>query len=1093
MPNENITTKIGIDISQFRRGLQDAQRQIKLANAEFKAASASMDKWSDSADGVKAKIKQLESVLDAENKKLELQKQRLVEVEKEQGVNSKGADELRIAIAEQQAAIAKTEKSLGYFNTKLVEIGKAEKDAISATSKLTTTIGSQEDELSALKKQYTEVALAQGTNSKEAKALGAQITALSGELVENKDKLSEAESAADKFDKSLNDMGDSAIEASEDAEKAADGGFTVLKGVLANLATEAVNMALSGLKNLGGALVDIGKQAVAGYSDFEQLTGGVETLFSSGYDSVEEFAEAVGDTVENIQDVYDELENAPNKVKQNAANAYKSAGMSANDYMETVTSFSASLVNSLSGDTAAAADVADMAIRDMADNANKMGTDMESISTVYANLAKNNYTTLDNLKLGYAGSKEGMLDLIDAANRLKIANGEMGDLSIESYADMIEAIHLVQTDMGITGATAAEAATTIEGSANSMKAAWQNLLTGVADGNADMGMLIQQFLDSLLTYGSNLIPVVKQAISGVTTLVSELIRQLLPEALDLITSELPEFLKAGTELIMVFAQGIAKAAPDIVSALISGIEMALNVISEFAPDLVKEITYVIPRISKALISAAPDLIQAALTLFEGLLTGAGEAWEILRKELPGMIKRIGDMLIKSTKILLPAAVKLFESILQAVPVVIKELIPLIPQIIDQVNRVLKNTIPLLLSTAIEVFSAIVDAIPVILETLTPEIPGIIKSICTLLIENSGLVIQAGIDLFMAILDAVPVLLEALDDTLPQIIDLILQVLAENAPQLLKGALDMFLMICKAVPKFLVSLGKSMISIYKSIKNSLVAPVEKLFAAFWEGLKMIFDGAAKWFGDTFYDAYLAIKNAFSGVGGWFKDTFNNAYTNVKNAFTAIGTWFSDRWADVKKAFGSVGSWFSEKFSEAWTNIKTAFSGVGDFFGGLWSTITEKFSDIGQTVGEAVNNAFSKAVNTVLKTATDIINGFIRAINNAIGFINEIPGVDIKKLNLLDVPQMAQGGILKRGQLGLLEGNGAEAVVPLDQNRKWIAALTRDLKKSMGDQGLLGSSKQVVNYNFTQNNTSPKPLNRLEIYRQTKNQLNFAKGV
>ena len=304
---------------------------------------------------------------------------------------------------------------------------------------------------------------------------------------------------------------------------------------------------------------------------------------------------------------------------------------------------------------------------------------------------------------------------------------------------------------------------------------------------------------------------------------------------------------------------------------------------------------------------------------------------------------------------------------------------------------------------------------------------------------------------------------------------------------------MFLMICKAVPKFLVSLGKSLISIYKSIKNSLVTPVEKLFTAFWEGLKLIFENAGEWFGDKFYEAYLAIKNAFSGVGDWFKETFDNAYTNVKNAFTAIGTWFSARWTDIKNAFGSVGTWFSEKFSEAWKNVKAAFDGVGDFFGGLWTTITEKFTDIGQSVGEAVNNAFSKAVNTVLKTATDIINGFIKAINNAIGVINEIPGVDIKKLKLLDVPQMAQGGVLKRGQLGFLEGNGAEAVVPLDQNRKWIAALTRDLKKSMGDQGLLGSSKQVVNYNFTQNNTSPKPLNRLEIYRQTKNQLNFAKGV
>lgn len=208
---------------------------------------------------------------------------------------------------------------------------------------------------------------------------------------------------------------------------------------------------------MGTALVDVGKQAIAGYADYEQLVGGVETLFKDSSGVVENYAN----------------------------NAYKTAGLSANQYMETVTSFSASLLQSLNGDTAKSAQVADKAITDMSDNANKMGTSMESIQNAYQGFAKQNYTMLDNLKLGYGGTKSEMERLIADANKLAKEQGKAGDMTINSYADIVEAIHLVQDSMGITGTTAKEASTTIQGSVNSMKSAWDNLLVGVADDNAD--------------------------------------------------------------------------------------------------------------------------------------------------------------------------------------------------------------------------------------------------------------------------------------------------------------------------------------------------------------------------------------------------------------------------------------------------------------------------------------------------------------------------------------------------------------------------------------------------------------------------------
>ena len=242
----------------------------------------------------------------------------------------------------------------------------------------------------------------------------------------------------------------------------------------------AAFLSIQTVKTLGSFV----SQAVGLYADYEQLAGGVETLFKNGSAAVMRYA----------------------------ADAYKTAGMSANQYMETVTGFSASLISSLGGDTARAAVVANQAIIDMSDNANKMGSDMESIQNAYQGFAKQNYTMLDNLKLGYGGTKEEMERLLRDAERIKAAQGELAEYSITSYADIIDAIHVVQTQMDITGTTAREAAETVSGSLNMLKASWINLVTGLGDPSADLDTLINNFADSLITAAENVIPVVARVI-----------------------------------------------------------------------------------------------------------------------------------------------------------------------------------------------------------------------------------------------------------------------------------------------------------------------------------------------------------------------------------------------------------------------------------------------------------------------------------------------------------------------------------------------------------------------------------------------------
>ena len=363
MPKDNESTmKWKIDIRELTTAMQTAKRNISQANAEFKNATAGMTRWQNSITGVEAKIKQLNSVSANQKEVLKQLNEEYKIIVREFGEASPEAQKLATQILNQETAIKKTESQLSNYNDSLEELKQAEIDASSETSKLARTIESQEQELDSLKKAYKEAVLAKGADSKEAKTLANEITSLNGTLNENRAKMEEADKAADELTESLET-------ADKEASEAGNGGFTVLKGALAGLVAEGISIAVEGLKDMATALVDVGKAAIGNYADYEQLVGGVETLFK----------EASG-TVQNYAD-----------------EAYKTAGLSANEYMETVTGFSASLIQGLGGDTQAAADLANRAITDMADNSNKMGTDMTSLMSAYQGFAKQNYTMLDNL------------------------------------------------------------------------------------------------------------------------------------------------------------------------------------------------------------------------------------------------------------------------------------------------------------------------------------------------------------------------------------------------------------------------------------------------------------------------------------------------------------------------------------------------------------------------------------------------------------------------------------------------------------------------------------------------------------------------
>ena len=362
-----------------------------------------------------------------------------------------------------------------------------------------------------------------------------------------------------------------------------------LKGGLATAAK--VGVAAIGAASAGIAALT--KSSIEGYAEYEQLVGGVETLFKQSADVVQQYA----------------------------ANAYKTAGMSANEYMETVTSFSASLLQSLGGDTAAAAEKANLAITDMSDNANKMGTSMESIQNAYQGFAKQNYTMLDNLKLGYGGTKEEMQRLLDDANALNAAQGNYTNYTIDSYADIVDAIHTVQTEMGITGTTQLEASTTIQGSIASMKAAYDNFITGLGDENADMAELITNLLGSTVTVAENLLPVVEKILENIGVVVQEKGPEMIEKFVGYAIEKLPQVIELGMKMVLAIASGLAKNLPQIVRSVLDMMATIVKTFVSSLPNIVDVGKQIVKGLWEGIKAMGSWIKEKVGSFFSGIVSG----------------------------------------------------------------------------------------------------------------------------------------------------------------------------------------------------------------------------------------------------------------------------------------------------------------------------------------------------------------------------------------------------------------------------------------------------------------------------------------
>ena len=595
-------------------------------------------------------------------------------------------------LAKSQSQYEKNNQTINKYKTQLnlseaevnrltTEVNKNKQeldDSRNSYTKLTDTISDQKAKLSELKTQYGSVVLEQGKNSKEAKALATEIKSLSSNIKDNEHKLQESTKAVDDF-----------AEAEKDA-----GSQTLKLGDLikANLASEVIIAGVKGLasamKSVASGLVNIGKEAIKNFADYEQLIGGVETLFKESAGTVENYAN----------------------------NAYKTAGLSANEYMETVTSFSASLLQSLDGDTAKVAEVSNMAVTDMADNANKMGTNISMIQSAYQGFAKQNYTMLDNLKLGYGGTKTEMERLLADATKI---SGVKYD--IKSLNDVYQAIHVIQGELGITGTTAKEASTTISGSLNSMKSAWQNLLTGIADENANFEGLIENFVESILTFADNIVPRIEIVMDGLVNLILGMADTLLPKVLDI--------------------------AVNLVQNLITGI-------SNNVGSLMATINQMISTILNALIQMLPQILQTGIQVIVSLITGIAQSLPTLIPQIVEAVLLMVETLLDNIDLIIDAGIQLIiglaDGLIEALPLLIDK----IPIIIDKLINAIVNNLPKIIEMGITLIVKLAEGLIKAIPQLVSKIPQIITSLINGIKEYYSKIFSIGGELLDKVKDGI---------------------------------------------------------------------------------------------------------------------------------------------------------------------------------------------------------------------------------------------------------------------------------------------------------------------------------------------------
>lgn len=697
-----------------------------------------------------------------------------------------------------------------------------------------------------------------------------------------------------------------------DAEKAGITSGHVFSNALSGAAKIGVSALATATATAAAGVTALVKSSVSGYADYEQLIGGVETLFGEISKTTDASAEVV----------------------KNAGNAYKTAGLSASEYMETATSFAASLMASLEYDGAAAAKAADQAVTDMADNANKMGTSMESIQNAYQGFAKQNYTMLDNLKLGYGGTKTEMERLL--ADAQKISGIEY---NIDNLSDVYEAIHVIQTELGITGTTAKEASTTISGSIAATKAAWSNLVVGIADDNQDFSALVDNFVDSVSTAGQNILPRVETAIKGVGQLIEQLLPVVVQEIPQLINDVLPDLLQSGVNMVDSLMQGllqnmgtISEGASEILVTLVDGILSLL-------PELAVVGIQLLAQLAEGIGSALPELIPVAIESILGLV----------------------DALIGNADLLIDGAIALIEGLVDGLVASLPILMEYIPEIIDGILNLLITEAPMLIQASAEIIVTLANGLIENLPTLIALLPELVVQIVGGLIEAAPALLEAGKEFIVNVEKALNEAWSALIKSIPELVG-----------NLVKAYLNLKEKFNQVGTDFITKIKSAIVTKWNEIVRAVGGWVNSLISGFKNKASEFLDIGTQFIDKVKSGIESTWDNIVSSVSGWVGNLKTNFINNVAN-FTDIG---ANIVSGIKN--GIVNGWNDlEDFAKQ--KAKSLLSAAKKALG-IKSPSTLFRDEVGKWIPAGIAVGIDKNSSLVSKAIEEAVTSGMPSINN-----------------------------------------------------------------------------------------------------------------
>ena len=672
------------------------------------------------------------------------------------------------------------------------------------------------------------------------------------------------------------------------------GGLQSGMGKVASVAQQALGVFTGQMMTRAvDALANLGKSALDSVGQLEQNVGGVETLFGDAADAV----------------------------IASADRAYQTAGMSANDYMSTVTSFSASLLQSLGGNTEEAAKVADMAIIDMADNANKMGTSMDMIQNAYQGFAKQNYTMLDNLKLGYGGTKTEMERLLADAEKLTGVKYDINNLN-----DVYQAIHAVQEEMGITGTTAKEAASTLEGSMASAKAAWDNFMNG--SGDAD------QLADAFATAADNIVKNLAEIIPRFAETLPALGGAIIAQIPGLVAAIVPAVLSAG--------QSVLKQLQDAVLDF------------DFAGTADKVVQMITGFIEG---DGLGSLLDTLVTIFTGIVNGISSMLPSLLPALIELISYVVTSLLDQLPAILDCALELILGLAQGILAALPVLIEALPEVISSIVEFLISAVPQIIDAGIELLMALVDALPVIIDALVDALPQIIKATVTALIAAAPQIAKAGIKLLGALIEAIPVIVVELAKAVPDIVAAIIDVLAE-----LPGLIGE---VFAEIVTDLVEWGQQMLSNASTAMSNMLSQVnsiiQELPGKIWTHLVNAVNKVIAWGQQMVSNASTAASNMLSKVSSTLQQLPGKVWDYLSQAAQKVVTW---------------GTQLAQKGAAAATQL------FNSIVNGL-SSLPSKMAEIGSNIVSGIWNGISSGWNWLTNKVSNLANSLLDAAKDALG--------------------------------------------------------------------------------------------------------------